>query len=76
MNVAVLWLLTWPVCVCVQVFHNAQQEQKQGWLKAHLFCTNHGANLLSISGHEEEQFILQILHEEFGWVGTSAFTVV
>lgn len=52
----------------VQVFHSSQLVQKLSWLQAHLFCQRHGANLLSISGHEEEQFVLKVLHEVFGWV--------
>uniref|UniRef100_A0A8C8MBM7 Mannose receptor, C type 2 n=1 Tax=Oncorhynchus tshawytscha TaxID=74940 RepID=A0A8C8MBM7_ONCTS len=42
-------------------------DQKLSWLQAHLACQrHHGANLLSVSGPEEEHFILQILHEAFG----------
>ncbi|XP_061837872.2 C-type mannose receptor 2 isoform X1 [Nerophis lumbriciformis] len=51
---------------CYKVFHSAQLEQKMSWLQAHLFCRNHGANLLSISAPEEEHFVLQVLHETFG----------
>ncbi|XP_017284979.1 C-type mannose receptor 2 [Kryptolebias marmoratus] len=51
---------------CYKVFHSSQLEQKQSWLQAHLFCRKHGANLLSISTPEEEQFIMQVLHETFG----------
>ncbi|XP_037544541.1 C-type mannose receptor 2 [Nematolebias whitei] len=51
---------------CYKVFHSSQLEQKQSWLQAHLFCRKHGADLLSISSPQEEQFILQILHETFG----------
>ncbi|KAF7657747.1 hypothetical protein LDENG_00022320 [Lucifuga dentata] len=51
---------------CYKVFHSTQQEQKLSWLQAHLFCRRHGANLLSISGPEEEHFVLQVLHEAFG----------
>uniref|UniRef100_A0A8C5EQ58 Mannose receptor, C type 2 n=1 Tax=Gouania willdenowi TaxID=441366 RepID=A0A8C5EQ58_GOUWI len=51
---------------CYKVFHSSRLEQKMSWLQAHLFCHRHGANLLSISGPEEEQFILQVLHEAFG----------
>lgn len=53
---------------CVQLFYSSQMEQKLSWLQAHLFCQRHGANLLSISGPEEEHFVLQVLHEAFGWV--------
>uniref|UniRef100_A0A087XUB2 Mannose receptor C-type 2 n=1 Tax=Poecilia formosa TaxID=48698 RepID=A0A087XUB2_POEFO len=52
---------------CYKVFHSSQLEQKLKWLDAHLFCRKHGANLLSISSPEEEQFVLQVLHENFGW---------
>lgn len=52
----------------VQVFHSSQLEQKLSWLQAHLFCQRHGANLLSIGSPEEEHFVLQVLHEAFGWV--------
>lgn len=52
----------------LQVFHSSQMEQRLSWLQAHLFCRRHNANLLSISGTEEEQFVLQTLNEEFGWV--------
>ena len=55
----------------VQVFHSSPSQLKQSWVLAHLFCRRHGANLLSISGPEEEQFVLQVLHEIFGWVWTS-----
>lgn len=55
----------------LQVFHSSQLVQKLSWLQAHLFCQRHGANLLSISGHEEEQFVLKVLHEVFGWVRAS-----
>uniref|UniRef100_A0A3Q3J001 Mannose receptor, C type 2 n=1 Tax=Monopterus albus TaxID=43700 RepID=A0A3Q3J001_MONAL len=51
---------------CYKVFHSSQLEQKLSWLQAHLFCQRHGANLLSISGPEEEHFVLQVLHEAFG----------
>ncbi|KAM6905293.1 C-type mannose receptor 2 [Xenentodon cancila] len=51
---------------CYKVFHSTQLEQKQSWLQAHLFCRRHGANLLSIGGPEEEQFVLKVLHEAFG----------
>uniref|UniRef100_A0A3Q1GYY0 Mannose receptor, C type 2 n=1 Tax=Anabas testudineus TaxID=64144 RepID=A0A3Q1GYY0_ANATE len=51
---------------CYKVFHSSQQEQRLSWLQAHLFCQKHGANLLSISGPEEEHFVLQVLHEAFG----------
>ncbi|KAK2893561.1 C-type mannose receptor 2 [Channa argus] len=51
---------------CYKVFHYSQLEQKLSWLQAHLFCQKLGANLLSISGPEEEQFVLQVLHEAFG----------
>ncbi|TWW70258.1 C-type mannose receptor 2 [Takifugu flavidus] len=51
---------------CYKVFHSSQLVQKLSWLQAHLFCQRHGANLLSISGHEEEQFVLKVLHEVFG----------
>uniref|UniRef100_A0A4W6FIQ0 Mannose receptor C-type 2 n=1 Tax=Lates calcarifer TaxID=8187 RepID=A0A4W6FIQ0_LATCA len=53
---------------CYKVFHSSQLEQKMSWLQAHLFCRRHGANLLSISGPDEEHFVLQVLHEAFGWV--------
>ncbi len=53
------------------MFHFLQPEQKLSWLQAHLFCQRHGANLLSIGSPEEEHFILQILHEAFGWVCAS-----
>lgn len=51
---------------CYKVFHSSQLEQKLGWLQAHLYCRRLGANLLSISGPEEEHFVMQILHEAFG----------
>uniref|UniRef100_A0A8C7H9W9 Mannose receptor C-type 2 n=1 Tax=Oncorhynchus kisutch TaxID=8019 RepID=A0A8C7H9W9_ONCKI len=52
---------------CYKVFDRAQMDQKLSWLQAHLACQrHHGANLLSVSGPEEEHFILQILHEAFG----------
>uniref|UniRef100_A0A4W5PZF5 Mannose receptor C-type 2 n=1 Tax=Hucho hucho TaxID=62062 RepID=A0A4W5PZF5_9TELE len=52
---------------CYKVFDSAQMDQKLSWLQAHLACQrHHGANLLSVSGPEEEHFILQILHEAFG----------
>uniref|UniRef100_A0A3Q0RNG7 Mannose receptor C-type 2 n=1 Tax=Amphilophus citrinellus TaxID=61819 RepID=A0A3Q0RNG7_AMPCI len=51
---------------CYKVFHFSQLEQKLTWMQAHNFCRKHGANLLSISGPEEEHFVLQILHEAFG----------
>uniref|UniRef100_A0A665USI8 Mannose receptor, C type 2 n=1 Tax=Echeneis naucrates TaxID=173247 RepID=A0A665USI8_ECHNA len=51
---------------CYKVFHSSRLEQKLSWLQAHLFCQKHGANLLSISGPDEEYFVLQILHEAFG----------
>ncbi|XP_034045841.1 C-type mannose receptor 2 [Thalassophryne amazonica] len=51
---------------CYKVFHSSTLRSKLSWLKAHLFCRDHGANLLSISGPDEEQFVLQILHEAFG----------
>ncbi|XP_044188034.1 C-type mannose receptor 2 [Thunnus albacares] len=51
---------------CYKVFHFSQLEQRLSWLQAHLFCRNHGANLLSISSPEEELFVMQVLHEEFG----------
>ncbi|XP_029014189.1 C-type mannose receptor 2 [Betta splendens] len=51
---------------CYKVFHSSQQDQRLSWLQAHLFCQKHGANLLSISGPEEEHFVLQVLHEAFG----------
>lgn len=54
----------------MQVFHSSQQEERLSWLQAHLYCQRHGANLLSISGPEEEHFVLQVLHEAFGWVPT------
>lgn len=54
----------------MQVFHSSQQQEKLSWLQAHLYCQRHGANLLSISGPEEEHFVLQVLHEAFGWVPT------
>lgn len=53
------------------MFHSSQLEQKLSWLQAHLYCHRHGANLLSIGSPEEEQFVLQVLHEAFGWVCTS-----
>lgn len=55
----------------VQVFHSSQPEQKLSWLQAHLFCQRHGANLLSIGSPDEEHFVLQVLHEAFGWVYTA-----
>ncbi|KAM4531180.1 C-type mannose receptor 2 [Odontesthes bonariensis] len=51
---------------CYKVFHSSQLEHRQSWVLAHLFCRRHGANLLSISSPEEEQFVLQVLHEIFG----------
>lgn len=54
-----------------QVFHSSQPEQKLSWLQAHLFCQRHGAHLLSIGSPEEEHFVLQLLHEAFGWVRTA-----
>lgn len=51
---------------CYKVFHSSQLEQKLSWLQAHLYCHRHGANLLSIGSPEEEQFVLQVLHEAFG----------
>ncbi|XP_075894955.1 C-type mannose receptor 2 [Nelusetta ayraudi] len=51
---------------CYKVFHSSRSDEKLGWLQAHLFCQRHGANLLSVSGPEEEQFVMQVLHEEFG----------
>ncbi|KAA8585380.1 hypothetical protein FQN60_004074, partial [Etheostoma spectabile] len=51
---------------CYKVFHSSQLEKKLSWLQAHLSCRRHGANLLSISSPEEEQFVLQVLHEAFG----------
>ncbi|KAM6957627.1 C-type mannose receptor 2 [Aplochiton taeniatus] len=51
---------------CYKVFHSPKLEDKLDWLQAHLLCQRHGANLLSISGPEEEHFVLQILHEAFG----------
>ncbi|KAM8825334.1 C-type mannose receptor 2 [Synchiropus picturatus] len=51
---------------CYKVFHSSQLEQKLTWMKAHVFCQKHGANLLSITGAEEEHFVLQVLHEAFG----------
>lgn len=66
------WLLFFPSFIlCVQVFHSSQLEQKLSWLQAHLFCQRHGANLLSIGSPEEEHFVLQVLHEAFGWVWTA-----
>ncbi|XP_064170944.1 C-type mannose receptor 2-like [Anguilla rostrata] len=51
---------------CYKVFHFSQQDQKQSWQRAHLFCRQHGAHLLSIADFEEEQFVWQVLHEAFG----------
>ncbi|KAM8844716.1 C-type mannose receptor 2 [Spinachia spinachia] len=51
---------------CYKVFHSFQLEKKLSWLQAHLSCSRHGANLLSIGSPEEEHFVLQILHEAFG----------
>uniref|UniRef100_A0A3P8YM94 Mannose receptor, C type 2 n=1 Tax=Esox lucius TaxID=8010 RepID=A0A3P8YM94_ESOLU len=52
---------------CYKVFDSNQMDQKLSWLQAHLACQRqHGANLLSVSGPEEEHFILKILHEAFG----------
>lgn len=66
------WLLFFhSFILCVQVFHSSQLEQKLSWLQAHLFCQRHGANLLSIGSPEEEHFVLQVLHEAFGWVWTA-----
>lgn len=58
-------------CLFVQVFHSSQLEQKRSWVQAHLFCRNHGANLLSITSGDEEHFVLQVLHETFGCVCSS-----
>ncbi|MEQ2181877.1 hypothetical protein GOODEAATRI_016134 [Goodea atripinnis] len=55
---------------CYKVFYSSYLDQKQKWLDAHLFCRKYGANLLSISSPDEEQFVLQVLHETFGWVWT------
>ncbi|XP_076000419.1 C-type mannose receptor 2 [Genypterus blacodes] len=51
---------------CYKVYHSSRLEERLSWLQAHLFCRRHGANLLSITGHEEEVFIMKILHETFG----------
>ncbi|KAM9393770.1 C-type mannose receptor 2 [Pholidichthys leucotaenia] len=51
---------------CYKVFHQPHLEQKLKWLQAHLFCSRHGANLLSIGSPEEEQFVLEVLHDIFG----------
>lgn len=51
---------------CYKVFHSTQLDPRLSWLQAQLFCQIHQANLLSISGPEEEQFIMQVLHEAFG----------
>uniref|UniRef100_A0A8C6UVQ6 Mannose receptor, C type 2 n=1 Tax=Neogobius melanostomus TaxID=47308 RepID=A0A8C6UVQ6_9GOBI len=51
---------------CYKVFHSSHMEQRLSWLQAHLFCRKHGANLLSIGGPEEEQFVMQVLNEAFG----------
>lgn len=59
-------LFFYTCITCVQVFHSSQLEQKLSWLQAHLFCQRRGANLLSITGPEEEHFVLQVLHEAFG----------
>ncbi|KAM4597994.1 C-type mannose receptor 2 [Polymixia lowei] len=60
------WKSTSNLRHCYKVFHSSQAELKLSWLQAHLFCQRRGANLLSISGPEEEHFFLQILHETFG----------
>lgn len=54
-----------------QVFHSSQTEKRLSWLDAHLFCRKHDAHLLSISGADEEHFVLQVLHEAFGCVRIS-----
>ncbi|KAL0992746.1 hypothetical protein UPYG_G00097860 [Umbra pygmaea] len=52
---------------CYKVFDSTRLNQKLNWLQAHLACQRqHGSNLLSISGPDEEHFILKILHEAFG----------
>uniref|UniRef100_A0A3Q3EI28 Mannose receptor, C-type 2 n=1 Tax=Labrus bergylta TaxID=56723 RepID=A0A3Q3EI28_9LABR len=51
---------------CYKVFHSSQLEQRLSWLQAHLFCRRHGADLLSVSGPDEEHYVLQVLHEAFG----------
>ncbi|CAL8272872.1 unnamed protein product [Lota lota] len=53
---------------CYKVFPMSQQEEKLSWLQAHLFCQRHGANLVSISGPEEELYVLKVLHEDYGCV--------
>ncbi|CAL1587956.1 unnamed protein product [Knipowitschia caucasica] len=51
---------------CYKVFHSLQMEQRLSWMQAHMYCRTHGANLLSVSGAEEEQFVMQVLNEAFG----------
>ncbi|XP_066554682.1 C-type mannose receptor 2 [Amia ocellicauda] len=51
---------------CYKVFHFPELDQKLNWMQAHLYCHKHGAQLLSISSFDEEQFVAQILHETFG----------
>ncbi|CAN9505425.1 unnamed protein product [Ophioblennius macclurei] len=51
---------------CYRVFLSSQLDEKLSWLQAHLFCLKHGANLLSISGPDEEHFVMQVLHEALG----------
>ncbi|KAJ8284375.1 hypothetical protein COCON_G00032250 [Conger conger] len=51
---------------CYKVYHSSQVEEKLSWLQANLYCKKHGAHLLSIANHEEDQFVLKILHEVFG----------
>ncbi|XP_072560794.1 C-type mannose receptor 2 [Paramormyrops kingsleyae] len=51
---------------CYKVFHFPQLEQRLSWLQAHLFCRKQSAQLVSVGGVNEEQFISQVLHETFG----------
>ncbi|XP_030649161.1 C-type mannose receptor 2 [Chanos chanos] len=60
------WKSSSTLHYCYKVFHVGEREKRLSWLQAHLYCRKHGASLLSMSGPDEESFVLQVLHETFG----------
>uniref|UniRef100_A0A8C5WA99 Mannose receptor C-type 2 n=1 Tax=Leptobrachium leishanense TaxID=445787 RepID=A0A8C5WA99_9ANUR len=51
---------------CYKVYHSEKLQDKKSWISAQLLCREIGAQLLSLSSVEEEQFVGNLLSKIFG----------
>uniref|UniRef100_H3A816 C-type mannose receptor 2 n=1 Tax=Latimeria chalumnae TaxID=7897 RepID=H3A816_LATCH len=60
------WSSSTHLRYCYKVFHFDNVHDKKSWGLARLWCMELGAELISISSFEEEQFVGELLHKSFG----------